>query len=173
MVYIFPSHSLWRNNFNGRNITLVMDIHSWCYISLCKWFILCLWLHAIITPQVMATVRAHLSVDLVRIDLPSIYEPDYAPLALSTAFCWLTWSLIHVCNLSKASDRWCILSDNIGTRQVHNIGTWQVGDEGTRLHPHPRYWPYLPGCFYPLSTICAIQIPAGVRTYHVLCCIGD
>ena len=62
---------------------------------------------------------------------------------------------------------------NIGTRQGHNIGTWQVGDEGTRLHPHPRYWPYLPGCFYPLSTICAIQIPAGVRTYHVLCCIGD
>ena len=35
------------------------------------------------------------------------------------------------------------------------------------------YWPYIPECFYPLITICAIQIPVGVRTYHVLCCTGD
>ena len=37
----------------------------------------------------------------------------------------------------------------------------------------PTYWPYIPECFNPLITICAIQIPVGIRTYYVLCCTGD
>ena len=74
-------------------ITLVMDIHSGCYTSFRKWFIPYLWTHAIITLQIMATVSAHLSVGLVRLEPPSIHEPDHATKALSTALCWLTWTL--------------------------------------------------------------------------------